>query len=262
MHDDNKQNLSIIIDNGSKYIKAGLSGEKEEPELVFPTCIGYPKVGSSKNEIYIGSEVEDIKEQLKFNYPIDRGFIKNFYDMEKIWEHIFTNELKVDPVEYNILLTEVQINYKENREKSGQIMFETFNVPKLIFSKQAYLSSMCMGKFSCFVVELGYGLTQFVPFFDCCSIPYRDSWHYYGGGDLTEFMKKMLEQTGYDYCFTKEKETVKKIKEKSCYIPLDFEEELKCVEPFKYEFPDGTNIILKDERKNKMSRSFISTFFY
>lgn len=60
--------------------------------------------------------------------------------MEKIWEYIFINELKVDPIEYNVMLTETSINPKENKEKMAQIMFEKFKIPKLfLYYKLFYL---------------------------------------------------------------------------------------------------------------------------
>ena len=47
---------------------------------------------------------------LKLNYPIEHGVVENWDDMEKIWEHIFANELRVDPVEHNVMLTEASMN--------------------------------------------------------------------------------------------------------------------------------------------------------
>ena len=38
------------------------------------------------------------------------------------------------------------------------------------------------------------------------------------------------------------------IKEEACYVALDFEEELKSVEPFDYELPDNTHVVIKDQR--------------
>jgi len=37
--------------------------------------------------------------------------------MEKIWKHCLIGELKVDPEEYNVYLTESPTNPKANREK-------------------------------------------------------------------------------------------------------------------------------------------------
>ena len=37
--------------------------------------------------------------------------------MKKIKGHVFTNELRVDPLEHNVMLTEAPMNPKENREK-------------------------------------------------------------------------------------------------------------------------------------------------
>ena len=51
--------------------------------------------------------------------------------MEKIWDHIFKNELKIIPEEHNVILTEVIHSPKYHREKKAQIMFETLNVKSL-----------------------------------------------------------------------------------------------------------------------------------
>ncbi len=49
--------------------------------------------------------------------------------MEKVWNHTFFNELKIDPKEVKgVLLTEAGFNHKTNREKMTQIMFEKFEV--------------------------------------------------------------------------------------------------------------------------------------
>ena len=134
----------IIIDNGTGYCKAGLSGE-EGPRAVFPACVGYPKyasgmVGGDKKEFFVGADAEAKRGVLKLNYPIEHGVVNNWDDMEKIWGHVFTNELRVAPEEHNVMLTEAPMNPKENREKMAQIMFETFNVPGLYIAIQAVLS--------------------------------------------------------------------------------------------------------------------------
>ena len=43
---------------------------------------------------------------MDINYPIKDRKIQNFEDMEKIWHSCFYDELKIDPNEYGVLLTE------------------------------------------------------------------------------------------------------------------------------------------------------------
>ena len=242
----------IIIDNGTGYCKAGLSGE-EGPRAVFPACVGYPKyasgmVGGDKKEFFFGADAEAKRGVLKLNYPIEHGVVNNWDDMEKIWGHVFTNELRVAPEEHNVMLTEAPMNPKENREKMAQIMFETFNVPGLYIAIQAVLSLYSAGKFTGIVADSGDGVTHFVPIFDGYSLPHAVIRLDLAGRDLTEFMMKLLTETGQRFSTTAEKEIVKAIKEKACYVALDFEEELKSVEPFDYELPDGTHVVVKDQR--------------
>ena len=252
MTEEEETKTHIIIDNGTGYCKAGLSGE-EGPRAVFPACVGYPKYGTGmivgdKKEYYVGADAEAKRGILKLNYPIEHGVVNNWDDMEKIWGHIFTNELRVAPEEHNVMLTEAPMNPKENREKMAQIMFETFNVPGLYIAIQAVLSLYSAGKFTGIVADSGDGVTHFVPIFDGYSLPHTIIRLDLAGRDLTEYMMKLLTETGMRFSTTAEKEIVKAIKEKSCYVALDFEEELKSVEPFDYELPDGTHVIVKDQR--------------
>ena len=249
--DDDEKRPNIIIDNGGGYIKAGFSGE-EGPSAVFQTMVGYPKNhvenSGDKKDYYVGKDAEDKIEELKLNYPIEYGIVKNWDDMEKIWGHIFTNELRVDPEEYNVMLTEVPQNPKENRENMIRIMFETFNVDKFYLSNPALLSMYSAGKFSGFVVDLGEGICQFCPIFDGYPSPTHIIIQKLGGRELTEYMVKNLQGQGHSFYTSAKKEIAKNIKEKACYVALYFEDEFKYIEPFDYELPDGEHIVLKDLR--------------
>ena len=180
----------IIIDNGTGYCKAGLSGE-EGPRAVFPSCVGYPKyysgmVGGDKKEYFVGADAEAKRKVLKLNHPIDRGIVNNWDDMEKIWGHIFTNELRAAPEEHNVMLTEAIMNPKDNREKMAQIMFETFNVPGLYIALQPPLVLYALGKFNGIVLELGEGVSQFCPILDGFQDPIKGERIDFGGKDLSD----------------------------------------------------------------------------
>ena len=116
---------NIIIDNGSGYTKAGLSGE-DAPRSVFPCIVGRPKVesimvGSEKKEVYIGEDAQAKRGILVLKYPIEHGIVENWDDMEQIWNHTFFTELRVTPQEHRVLLTEAPLNPKANRERMVQL---------------------------------------------------------------------------------------------------------------------------------------------
>ena len=58
----------------------------------------------------------------------------NWDDMEALWRHVF-DELKVNPKEHPILLTEAPLNPYSNRMKTADIFFEKFGVPKIFFQE-------------------------------------------------------------------------------------------------------------------------------
>lgn len=243
---------NIIIDNGTGYCKIGFSNE-EGPRAVFPSCLGYPKyykgmIGSNDREFYIGYDAISRRGVLKLNYPIEHGVINNWDDMEKIWGHAFTNELRADPVEHNILLTEAPYNPRENREKIAQIMFETFNVPKLYIALQAVLSLYSAGKNTGVVVDSGDGVTHCVPIFEGYCLPHAIMRLDIAGRDLTEYLMRLMHEIGFRPNTTSEKDIVKRIKEECCYVALNFNEEKGYVDPYDYELPDGNHIIIKDQR--------------
>jgi len=101
---------------------------------VFPAVVGRPKYketihGAGQKDIYMGEEANQKKGILDLTYPIDSGIVESWEDMEKVWNHTFYNELRVNPSEISgVLLTEAPRNPKQNREKMIQIMFETFDV--------------------------------------------------------------------------------------------------------------------------------------
>eukprot|EP01122_Echinamoeba_exundans_P012670 TRINITY_DN5360_c0_g1_i1.p1 TRINITY_DN5360_c0_g1~~TRINITY_DN5360_c0_g1_i1.p1 ORF type:complete len:126 (+),score=19.77 TRINITY_DN5360_c0_g1_i1:119-496(+) len=117
----------IIIDNGTGAVKVGFGGE-DNPRLSVPSCIGRPKNpastthGAGLEEFYIGSEAQSKRDVLALQFPIERGFITNFDDMEKIWRFCFQS-LQISPEERLLFHTEPVLNPKPDREKLTQIMF-------------------------------------------------------------------------------------------------------------------------------------------
>ena len=163
---ENENKPNIVIDNGSGYIKAGYAGY-EGPSFVVPSFVGYPKyssvmVGGDKKEYCVGEDAEANRGVLKLDYPIEHGEIKDRDKMENIFNHIFTNELRVDPKEHNVLVTECSKHKNENRETIAEIMFELFNVHGLFITNPGELNIYSAGKFTGISVDLGDIVNKFI----------------------------------------------------------------------------------------------------
>jgi len=173
--------------------------------------------------------------------------------MEKIWHHCYFAELRVTPEEHPAMLTEAPLNPKANREKMTQIMFETFNVPQYYVAIQAVLTLYSSGRTTGIVLDSGDGVTHTVPIFDGYSLPHAVLRIDLAGRDLTEYMAKILMEGGLTMVSSAEKEIVRDIKEKKCYISLDYEKELKTfsessAKDVQYELPDGQIVTVGNQQ--------------
>ena len=244
---------NIIIDLGTGYCKSGFSTD-EIPSSIISCLVGKPKyasgrVGFDKKKFFVGKEASAISGVLNINNPVSEGVINNWDDIEKLLGYIFSSELKVEPSEYNILLTETPMNPKENKEKLAQIMFENFNVQRCYIALESLLSLFSAGKDTGISVDIGDGISSFVPIYYGCSLPYAIIRSNVAGRLLTKYLNELLEKKGYNFSTMAEKEIIKDIKEKGCYISNDnYENELKNIDNFLYELPDGNKIELKEER--------------
>ncbi|XP_062518457.1 actin, clone 302-like [Corticium candelabrum] len=247
----------VVIDNGSGTCKAGFVGQ-HSPSTIFSTVVGHPRQLERWSErglkdTYIGNEVINKRDFLTLGYPVERGFITNWDTMEKVWHHTFYNGLRVDPEEYSVLLSEVPLNPKENKEKMAQIMFETFKVPSIFVAMQAVLAMYSTGYTTGVVLDSGHGVSHTVPVFHGFPLNHAIKRLDVGGRDLTEHLMKMLNERGDAFMTESTRKDAIKIKETLTYVALHFTTEMdnSLNDPSlekQYELPDGQIITLGTER--------------
>jgi len=249
----------VVIDNGTGISKNGFAGE-DQPRAVFPTCIGTPKYGvvlpdveHFTKEVYVGPDAMGLKGLMKLNFPIEHGVVNDWPAMERIWHYTFYTDLRIDPSEHPIALTEAPLNPRSNRETMAEIMFETFNVPAMYVAMQAVLSLYASGRVTGLVLDIGDGVSHIVPIYEGFALTHAIQRIDLAGRDVTKYLQRLLRQNGYSFNSTAEQEIVRDIKERLCYVAVDPEKELMLSKKIKgmeksYMLPDGETVSMGVER--------------
>jgi actin-related protein len=250
---------AVVIDVGSGMCKAGYAGD-DAPCVVFPCVVGHPKNHLSGNgngaaEYYVGDEAYAKRDMLNLKYPMDHGIVSNWDDMEKIYERVFRNELKVPPEQRPVFLSEVPLNPKTNRELMTETMFEKLHVPAIFIHNAPTLVLCAAGRTTGCVIDCGDSVSYCAPVYDGYLLYHAIERRNWGGRDIIEVMRRrLLTERGFHFDTSgRDREIVRDIKEKHGYIAMDYETELANARadpnyPITYELPDATTINIGDER--------------
>lgn len=254
-------NVPLVLDNGSGTIRAGYAGS-DLPAAYFPSYVGRPKhtrvlAGAVEGDVFIGPRAQELRGLLKIRYPLEHGIVTDWDDMERIWTHVYEQELKTLSEDHPVLLTEPPLNPRQNRDMAAQILFEQFNVPAVYMSIQAVLSLYASGRTTGIVLDCGDGVSHAVPVYEGFAVPSSIRRIDIAGRDVTENMQLLLRKAGHVFHTSAEKEIVRTMKEKVSYVAIDPKKEEKDLQSgvwkadkkeIEYQLPDGHKIKLGAER--------------
>ncbi|XP_072172078.1 actin-related protein 2 [Diadema setosum] len=257
---DSQGRKVVVCDNGTGFVKCGFAGTNF-PSHIFPSLVGRPIIRSSAKvgdieikDLMVGDEASQLRSMLEVNYPMENGIVRNWDDMKHVWDYTFGEQrLNINPRECKLLLTEPPMNPNKNREKMVEVMFENYQFSGLFIAIQAVLTLYAQGLLTGVVVDSGDGVTHICPVYEGFALPHLTRRLDIAGRDITRYLIKLLLLRGYAFNHSADFETVRKMKEKLCYVGYNVEQEQilaneTTVLVENYTLPDGRVIKVGGER--------------
>jgi len=249
----------LVCDNGTGYVKVGWAGQNF-PEYIFPSMVGRPLMRFEEEfkevelkDIMVGDECAEHRAMLECSYPVENGMVRNWEDMNHLWDYTFHERMQINCSDHKVLLTEPPMNPEKNKIGMVEAMLEKYEFGATQVSIQAMLVLYAQGLLTGVVVDSGDGVTHVVPVWEGTPLPLLIKRLNVAGRHITRYLIKLLQLRGYAFNRTADFETVRDIKEKLCYVGYDMEVEKRLaldttVLMAKYELPDGRVIKLGRER--------------
>ncbi|RWR88713.1 actin-related protein 7 [Cinnamomum micranthum f. kanehirae] len=179
---------AVVVDAGSKLLKAGFAAPDQDPALIIPTKM---KRMLEDGDLTDSSMFEDVSVD-----PVMRGFIKDWDAMEDLLHYVLYTGLGWEiGNEGQILFTDPLSTPKAVRERLVQLMFETFNISGFYASEQAVLSLYAVGRISGCTVDIGHGKIDIAPVCEGAVQHIASKRFEIGGIDLTKLLAQELRKS-------------------------------------------------------------------
>jgi actin-related protein 6 len=254
----------VVIDNGGGSCKVGFAGELT-PRIV-PNVIAKTK-GTSvnpKGQVYVGDQIDtecDNYSSLIYKRPMEKGYIVDCETQIAIWNRIFSEQVLnvADFTDRHIFLTHQPFTPNVIKSDMAQMVFEHFGFNDYTSISGAYCAfngfmnedqaqgSSIYHSHSAVVVDSGFSFSNVVPIVNH-TIPIESIRRVdIGGKALTNYLKEIVSLRYYD--MMDETHVMNMVKEKTCFVSLDFKQDMDIVRN-----PDNElqrRYVLPDYRESK-----------
>ncbi|KAL2490184.1 Actin-related protein 7 [Abeliophyllum distichum] len=175
---------AVVVDAGSKLLKAGFAVPDHPPSMIIPTQMKCLPADESSTDASLHEIIVD---------PVIRGFISDWDAMEDLLDHVLYNGLGWEiGNEGQILFADPLSTPKAAREQLVQLMFERFNISGFYASDQAVLSLYAIGRISGCTVDIGHGKMDIATVIEGAVQQISSRRFELGGLDLTNLLAQEL----------------------------------------------------------------------
>ena len=244
-------NIFGIVDIGTSTTKFG-TREYSEPIKTIPTVIGFRPY--ERYGYYVGRRAVFGGGLLKVVWPVANGQVIDWYSWEMLITHIISSELGVPPSNCSLFLVEAFNVRMSDRIKKAEILFESIGVKELYISDQVIASLFSSRNITGLVVHSSDSETVVAPIVNGVFVNNGIRKLSINGNELTRRLMLILENRGIYFPERIKPLIIRDMKEKMCYVALDFMSEMekakKNIEEIvvNYELPDGQTIQLGEVR--------------
>ena len=203
---------TVIINNGSGYIKFGLNNQNV-PTLNTPDLL----TNNYENPL---SQV-----------PIRNGTVYDWDSLTSIWETLLSKH-KIKPEEFKLLITLPLPNFSKN--KLYEILFEYFNFKSVYIGDPKCLTLYSSGRTTGLIYDCGHHLTQINPVYQGYHLDTQSKIINFGGQDLDDYLLNKITSSSHS-------------SQKISYEELHkFKHQLNNQSTNKYQLPDGHTIMTSE----------------
>jgi actin-related protein len=243
---------TLVIDNGTASVKAGLAGTKT-PSYIVPSVVGTAineaeMVGFKNKEYFVGNEAIVKANFLNMVNPIENGIVTDWEYMTQLYDEFFGDMFHYSLDDICILTGEKPGTTTANKTKMAQLLFETFNAGGFSSIQQSVLALFSSGLLTGLVLDDGEGMANVTPVYEGYTIPYSIIHTELCGSFLTDNIKRLITERDSSTADWHVSEFIA-IKDKLTYVPIDFQAEEQAQETFeRLRLPSGRYYRVGKER--------------
>ena len=248
----------VVMDNGSDLFRAGYPSESA-PRVLIPSLVGLPRnkgvaMAAGYRDYEVGYGALEQQGNLDTSQPVRAGVIDNWHDVERLWSHVIYKELRVAPENFCFVISESTDNSEKDKERTLELMMETFNAHSMYLGSTAVLALYAYGSTTGVVLDAGLDRTNVVPIHEGYPLNRHRTTSDIAGAAMNEHLCTLLNQKGYGFSTRTEKALVNQVKESLCFVkeygcaPGEESVTAGAAVDEGFSLPDGQHIPMEDER--------------